>query len=255
MKNPLLVFFAIAVTAVAHADNYGHTKSFNLSNAFEAGGTLSIENTNGAINIRTWDRNEILIEGTKRARTEEELELIELKTHLTDSRAEIRVHFGKRPNSGWFGSNQARGRVDMTVTVPVTAVLQEVKTVNGTVSIDGIHGNVTASSVNGSIDATGLGGDARIKTVNGQVKVSFGEIAAGTDLDFETVNGSITVRLPADTGVAVDGSVVNGSIESDLPLTVQGRIDRKHIKGSIGDGRASLSVRAVNGSIKLAASN
>jgi hypothetical protein len=36
---------------------------------------------------------------------------------------------------------------------------------------------------------------------------------------------------------------------------VQGKISRKHIKGTIGDGRASLSVRAVNGSIKLAANN
>lgn len=239
--------------AVAHADDYRHTKSFSLSNAFDADGTLSVENINGTINIHTWDKNEILVEGTKRAKTEEELELIDLQTHLTESKADIRVHLPKRPNSGWFSGNQVRGRVDIDVTVPKAAVLRKIKTVNGTVSIDGVRGTVNASSVNGSIDATDLGTDARIHTVNGQVKVSFAEIPAGSDLDFETVNGSIVVRLPADAGVAVDGSVVNGSIDSDLPLTVQGRINRKHIEGTIGDGRASLSVRAVNGSIKLTA--
>lgn len=256
MKLTALAFISLLASGtVAHADNYNHTEPFHFTHALDADGTVSVENVNGEIKVLTWDKNEILIEGTKRAKTEEELELIELEIDLTDSNASIRARLPKRPDGGWFGGGNVRGSVDFKVTVPESVTLRNVKTVNGSVLIEGVRGSVVASSVNGPVEANGLGADARMETVNGPVRASFAAVPAGADLEFKSVNGPVVVRLPEDLGAVVDASVVNGDIHTDFPLTLTGKVSRKHLKGEIGDGRASLSLRTVNGAIKLNAGN
>lgn len=253
MKLPLLASLALALLAATstRADNYSHKEPFSRTAPFNANGEVSLHNINGDIVIETWDRNEILIEGEKSARTEEELHAIELIIDLSDSRADIKVHLPKR-SGGWFGNNSIRGAVKFRLKVPAAVTLDEIKTVNSSIKIEGVRGAVTAHSVNGRVRADNLAGHARLRTVNGQVEASFTTIAAQQELSFNTVNGSIHVALPADAGLQLNGSVVNGHIDCDFPIQVQGRIGGKRLSGTIGDGRATLRAESVNGSIDLA---
>lgn len=252
MKSPLLALlaFSLLVAAPARADNYSHQEPFSRTAAFNATGEVSLHNVNGDIVIETWDRNEILIEGEKSARTEEELHAIELTIDLSEARAAIEVRLPKR-SGGWFGNNSIRGAVRFRLKVPATATLDEIKTVNSSIKIDGVRGAVTAQSVNGRVRAHDLAGNARLRTVNGQVEASFTAIAAQQELSFNTVNGSILVALPADAGLQLSGSVVNGHIDCDFPIQVQGRLGGKRLSGTIGDGRTTLRAESVNGSIDL----
>jgi DUF4097 and DUF4098 domain-containing protein YvlB len=250
IMRPVTIVCLLASAALAQADDYPFSEPFHFTGPLDAGATVAVENVNGRITIQTWDRNEVLIEGTKHAKTEEELKLLELDTDLTPAHASLIVRHHKR-SSGWFGGNSARGRVDITVTVPATVELRDIKSVNGAVAIDGVRGAINVSLVNGSCDATGLAASARVHTVNGETRVSFVEVPTKARLEFHTVNGGINVGLPANAGLAVDCSTVNGGINSDLPLTVQGSFGRRHLEGTIGDGRASLELRSVNGGIHL----
>ncbi len=251
LQLPALLALGLLVIAPARADSYPHKEPFSRTAPFSATGEVSLQNVNGDIVIETWDRNEILIEGEKSARTEEELNAIELTIDLSDSRADIKVRLPKR-SGGWFGNNSIRGAVRFRLKVPATATLDEIKTVNSSIKIDGVRGPVTAESVNGRIRAHDLAGSTRLRTVNGQVEASFTTIAAQQELSFNTVNGSIHVDLPADAGLQLSGSVVNGHIDCDFPIQVQGRLGGKRLSGTIGDGRATLRAESVNGSIDLA---
>jgi len=229
ITRPITLLCLLATAACAHADDYPFTAPFHFTGTLNADATVAVENVNGSITIKTWNRNEVLFEGTKFAKTEKELELLELETDLTaPSHASLIVRHQKR-SGGWFGGDSARGRVDITVTVPASVELRDIKSTNGSVSIDGVRGRISVSLVNGSCHAAGLAASARV----------------------HTVNGGITVGLPSDVGVAIDCSTVNGGINSDLPLTVQGSIGRHRLEGTIGDGRASLELRSVNGGIHL----
>ena len=242
---------ALAVAALARANDYSFKEPFSQTAPFNATGSLSLANVNGPVDIRTWDKNQILVEGEKSAKTDEELKQIELTIDLTNTHAGIKAHLPKRFGGWWFFGNTIRASVRFTITVPATASIERLQTVNSGVTIDGLRGSVEAGSVNGQIHATGLGGDAQLSTVNGAIKADFDAIVSQQKLSFKTVNGSITVGLPKDAGVALSGSVVNGRIGCDFPLTLGESGHGRHLSGTIGDGRASLRAETVNGNIAI----
>jgi DUF4097 and DUF4098 domain-containing protein YvlB len=252
MKLRLFAILATSLVAAAysHADDYSFRESFKKSCAFSATGSVTLENVNGDVEIRTWDKNEILIEGEKSAKTEEELKAVDLTIDLSDSRAAIKVRLPKRSGS-WFSGNTIRASVRFTLTVPATAALDRIATVNSSVSVEGARGDAHVETVNGSIHAVGLGGSARLKTVNGQIEATFTSVAAGQEFSLETVNGTITVELPKDAGIALRTSVVNGHVDCEFPLTLTKSSGRHNLSGTIGDGRASLKAETVNGSIRI----
>lgn len=251
MKLRLLasIAFAFLAAACAHADSYSFKEPFTKSSPFNAQGTLTVENVNGSVTVRTWDKNEILIEGEKSAKTEEELQRIDLTMAVSESRAQLKVRLPKRTD-GWFGGNSIRASVRFTITVPATATLENVETVNSSVTIAGVHGAVHAETVNGGIHATDLGGDARLETVNGSIRADFATLAQGQRVSFETVNGQIAARLPKDAGFELHSSVVNGHIDCDFPIQLS-KGHRRTLNGTIGNGGASVEAETVNGSISI----
>jgi DUF4097 and DUF4098 domain-containing protein YvlB len=89
------------------------------------------------------------------------------------------------------------------------------------------------------------------RTVNGSIEARMGRADWSGEAEFATVNGSIKLELPADTGAEVEARTVNGDIETDFPLEVRGKISRKRLSGTIGGGGRRLSLETVNGSIHL----
>jgi DUF4097 and DUF4098 domain-containing protein YvlB len=246
-----LVAAGLLATSIARADSYSYKESFTRGGAFSATGSVSLENVNGNVDIRTWDKNEILIEGEKSAKTEEELKAIDLTIDLSDNRAAIKVRLPKR-SGGWFGGNNVRGAVRFTLTVPATANLDRISTVNSGVTLEGVRGKANIETVNGGIRATNVGGSAHLETVNGRITADLDHVAASQSLHFETVNGSVNINLPKDAGVALRTSVVNGRVSCDFPLTLTKSSGKRNLSGNIGDGSASLEAETVNGSIHIA---
>lgn len=72
-------------------------------------------------------------------------------------------------------------------------------------------------------------------------------------LGFGTVNGSITLRMPAGTNATVEGSTVNGGIDSDFPLMLEANHSwgPRRFEGQIGQGGGKIEFETVNGSIRL----
>ena len=70
-------------------------------------------------------------------------------------------------------------------------------------------------------------------------------------LEFETVNGSITLQLPQATDTDIRAETVNGNISTDFPISVRGSFSGKRIDGTIGRGGRALVLKTVNGSVRL----
>jgi hypothetical protein len=122
-----------------------------------------------------------------------------------------------------------------------------------------------ARNVNGPVRAEGLLSDAYVSTVNGDARVTtshLGEAMAvngsvwGTlsltswdgELTFATVNGNVTVELPAAVNAHVTSSTVNGTLYSEFGGTqsVPGTLIE-----TLGTGGGSLILSTVNGSVRL----
>lgn len=245
----LLVAGCAVLVSAARADGYSHREKFSRTGAFAATGTLMLENVNGDVTVRTWDRNEILIEGEKSAKTADELAAIDLKIDVSPERATVKVKLPKR--DGWFGHN-IRAAVSFTITLPKNAAVEKLETVNASVSIDGVQGSVHAETVNGAVEVAHPGGDVHLETVNGHIRVDGAALRSGHRLSTETVNGGILISLPHDIGADIRASVVNGRIDCDFPLTLKrGGIGRHKLDATIGSGGAEISAETVNGGITI----
>src|SRR5213078_3412428 len=101
-------------------------------------------------------------------------------------------------------------------------------------------------TVNGEVAAADLSSDVEANTVNGSIRISTAGYA-----EAQTVNGEITLDLPAGLSTEVRATTVNGDIQTDFPLMVTGRLGPRRLHGTIGSGGRRLALETVNGSIRL----
>lgn len=154
------------------------------------------------------------------------------------------------PGSGGHMNNKDNDvKVDFLVKVPAGVNLRA-KTVNGGIKAHDLRGEIHANTVNGGVDISSSE-VVEAKTVNGGIVARLGQAHWREPLAFETVNGSVTVRMPAGVNAMVSSSTVNGSLKSDFPITVKGSFGPKHMEGTLGNGGPELKLKTVNGSIHL----
>lgn len=247
----LLLLLALSIGA-ARAETL--KSAFAETHPFDPHGTIRLSNTNGSVTVRTWDRSEVRIEGEKRASNQETLDGIVVAIEATMQTLTVKTTHPVRHGS-WFSWLWNRGRgeeVEFVLTVPATVTLDGINTVNARVTIDGVQGTVEARTVNGGLQVSGLRSGATLTTVNGSIRAEFAAVAPQGQLNLRTVNGGVTVALPAGAGATLAISTVNGGISCALPLVVK-KSGSRQLSGTIGDGAASLKVSTVNGGVRVVA--
>jgi len=156
---------------------------------------------------------------------------------------------GSGRNSGTIGVRNNDVRVDFRVRVPAGVTFVG-RTINGEIKVASLSSNVFTHTVNGSISIS-TSGYAEAKTVNGEILVSVGNGNWPKTLEFKTVNGGITLDLPANLSTQVTADTFNGEISSDFPISSLETMTRKHLSGKIGGGGRELILKTLNGSISL----
>ena len=127
----------------------------------------------------------------------------------------------RRSGRGWNvrsrGDDQWRSETKYRITVPASMSVQ-VSAVNGGVAVTGVAAPVELTTVNGRITLAGGRRDAKLNTVNGAIDAGFAELPKGSVLDVRTVNGSISLTLPAQAGFRLEGHTMSGEILSSFSL-------------------------------------
>jgi hypothetical protein len=248
--NFVWVAGALALAAPALAED------FAWRGRLSSGQTLEVKGINGGITAEP-SGGEAEVTAVKRARHSDpasvEIKVVEHAGGVTIC-AVYPARGGGRGNAcepGGEGGNARNNDVQVEFAVKVPAgVKLKASTVNGAVRVGEVESDVDAASVNGSINvaATGV---VKAETVNGSIEASMGRADWTGKLDFETVNGSITLDLPADLSADVDAETVNGRIDVDFPLGGNVHKTKRELRGTIGAGGRSLDLETVNGSITL----
>lgn len=248
--NFLWVVGALALAASSAAED------FAWRGRLSAGQTLEVKGVNGGITAEA-SGGEAEVTAVKRARRSDpasvEIKVVEHAGGVTVC-AVYPGRWGARGNScvpGAGGQNSHNNDVQVEFTVKVPAgVKLRAHTVNGAVRVGEVDSDVDAATVNGSVNVT-AGGVVKAETVNGSIEASMGRADWTGTMDFETVNGSITLDLPADLSADVDAETVNGRIDVDFPLGGNVHQTKRELRGTIGGGGRGLDLETVNGSITL----
>ncbi len=258
-KTAFIGFVAIALLAPvsAHAQRGGKSEPFNWKGKVAAGKTIEIQGVNGDIRAIAATGDEVEVSAVKTGRKSDPSE-VEMKV-LTSADGVTICALYPSPNfrranecvAGGSHNNVQNNDVVVHWTIKVPAgVLFSGHTVNGDASAEGMRADADVHTVNGSVRVSTTG-YAEASTVNGSVEATFGKADWSEPLRISTVNGGITLNLPADLSADIRAETVNGDIESDFPLTVAGRFNRHRISGTVGKGGRSLHLSTVNGDIRL----
>lgn len=233
--------------------------AFSWAGNLAAGKRALIKNINGSIHVERSSSSRVEISAVKRWRRGNP-EGVRIEQKMT-SNGDVVVcalwneesrcdETGIRSERRHRNSNNSDVSVQFTVRVP-DGIRVDLSTVNGELEVDGVSNEIRANTVNGSINAQSAGGPVRATTVNGSIHVSMGSLGSADDLEYETVNGSVTIELPSNFGAQIDMSTVNGRVSTDFPITVSGTLSPKRLRGTVGNGSTRMRVSTVNGSITL----
>jgi len=151
------------------------------------------------------------------------------------------------PRSIKVGAHSVNGGVSITD----VGAQARAETVNGGVRVRNTSGPVVATTVNGGVDVSTAVGPVSAETVNGSVDARMNALQGDDDMDFKTVNGSVSIYVPARFDANFRFDTVHGGIDSDFPMTMSGRWGPRHASGTIGNGGRDIRASSVNGSIEL----
>jgi hypothetical protein len=293
MKAGLSVTSILTVAALASAcvvvDSQGHIvrdeKRFSVSGAPD----LRLTTFDGAIEIRSGEGGEVLVEIEKRGPTQESVERLQVNATQQGNRIDVEVKkpagdtvfFGighhmspsaklivtmpkegdivAKSGDGSIRVEHVRGRLELRTgdgSIRATDVAGQLtfNTGDGSVALDGAEGDLEVETGDGGVSISGKPGTVRAHTGDGSItfRVESGTVMKD-DWSITTGDGSVAMYLPADFAAQLDAHTGDGTIRSELQLTAgqDGEVGRRTVRGRLGAGGKVLKIRTGDGGIRL----
>jgi DUF4097 and DUF4098 domain-containing protein YvlB len=210
-------------------------------------GHLSVNTTNGGIQVTGEDRSDVALEARVMAWAPSESDADNLLSQVVIDTAngDVRDH---GPHENFFG--RMGYNVDYHLRVP-HHLAGEFHSMNGGIDLTSLDGTLRFSTTNGGVTLSALSGDVEGRTTNGGLEIALaGDRWQGQGLHADTTNGGVDLHIPDHYSAHLESGTVNGGISVDFPVTVQGEI-KNHLSTDIGSGGATVHVQTVNGGVSI----
>ena len=272
-----LTLFALALAGSAEAQTRHFERHFNV----QGKPVITVQNAMGRIQVRAWDKPEVLVAGEKASAS------VEVDTEQVGNRIEIATRV--------ISENAAPEalRADYEISVPAESELQ-VRSDSGNVTVDSVHGDMSFDTVaadvslqdvdgylviksiggstvctrcSGRLDATSISGNfqllqptmdnVRVQTSSGNILFDGGFMNRGIYV-LKNYSGTIEVRFSSSDSFDVRATSLYGNVINQAPV-VPDRHNMpaprngmaKSLFGSMNDGRAKVELSSFNGTIKI----
>jgi hypothetical protein len=285
---------AVALAALASTactiDLHGDGTVVSEQKSFPATGevTLRLETFDGAIEVRSWERNEVSVEILRTANTADEARALEVRTSQDGNRITIeapnertghtiRIGAWRSPSVAFVVRAPRRmileaSTGDGSITVGDLAGVLTLKSGDGAIRGENLEGRITASTGDGSITVHDSRGELDVDSGDGSIRLSGSfeslrvhsgdgsvtvDAAEGSamkdDWSVTTGDGSVRVSLPSGFNAEIDAQSGDGRVMTDWAVERRDDEDedRRTFRGRLGTGGRTLTVRSGDGSINL----
>lgn len=255
---------AIAVIAVSacqiNVDHEGYIE--REDKRFPATSTVSLHlyTFDGSIEVRSWDKAEVLVEVEKRGEDKEAVAKIQVLSERNGDRIQVEArHPAGRTTWVGFGSHRAPS-ARLIATLPRKSNLV-VRTGDGSVVVERVEGRLELRTADGSIRALETAGELLAETNDGSIQLDdvSGKVEARTGdgslrvsgtptvLRARSGDGSVIVRIRRGATMTDDWMVTtgDGSISAELPDSFNAEIEAD--PGSDGRARSDLVLANLTG--------
>ena len=247
----LTVLLTAASSVLTQQSSEMLREEFHQTYPLAADGRVSLENINGAVHVTAWDRNEVKVDAVKKAYRRERLDEAKIEIQSEANSIHIETQYPHRSHSFTDGAGRENNpaTVEYTLTVPRDARIDSIELINGNLDLDGIRGDVKATSINGRLTARGLTGMTKLSTINGKLEAAFDRLDESKPISISSVNGNVLVTIPSDANADLKAGTVHGAIENDFGLPVRrGNYVGHDLAGQLGQGGPRIKLGNVNGS-------
>jgi len=280
-----LALAACDITIGASEYSVREEKKFTVSGQAR----LSLSTFDGSIEVRGWDRNEVIVEVEKVGPDQKTVDRIQVKAAQDGNAITIEV---PKPSPLETTGMRRTPSANLVVSVPLeTAVLArsgdgsiEVRRVNGKLDLDTEDGGVRVEEVTGDLVIRTGDGHVHCRKVDGQAEVHTGDGTVGLDgvltgvkietrdgaievtarpgsradseWDVTTGDGDVRLEVPRGFSADLDARTGDGRVRvdsiTDTPEAKANEDDqRDSVTGKLGSGGKALRVRTSSGSITV----
>jgi len=249
---------------------------------------VKLSTRDGAIEIRSWDRPEVLVVVEKHAFNKQAAAAMTVSSSQDGNHVTVDATLPRRETLSslfWGGLGSAK----LIVSVPAASDVQantgdgsiDLQGVQGVLSLRSGDGSIRARQVSGTLAARSGDGSIRLDDIKGAVDVNTGDgsvVATGSftgvrarsgdgsigiraqagsateaDWDISSGDGSVTIEVPENFGAELDAHTGDGRVHLDgVTLSnVSGEIAPNHANGRLGAGGHAMRVRTGDGSIMV----
>jgi DUF4097 and DUF4098 domain-containing protein YvlB len=216
---------------------------------------INVTTFDGSVEIRSWDRAEVLVEVEKRGQDKDAVAKITVTAEQKGSDILVEAHHSGRTTMigiGRFTSPSARlivsvprkcnltartedgtisldrveGRIDLRSGDGSIKVIEAkgellVESGDGTLTLDDVAGHIEARTRDGSVRVSGTPSALRVRTGDGTVSLRIRDTVEMTeDWMIDSGDGSITAELPAGFNATIDADPgSDGRVQSDFALS------------------------------------
>ena len=216
-----------------------------------------LDTFDGAIELHSWDRNEVEVEVEKRAMEQALLDEIKIDAQQQGDKIVIKVTGPPRGDRrgvtiGMHISPTARLRVAVPKNANINAVSGD-----GSIRAEAIEGTIVLRTSDGSVTGTRLGGDIQVRSGDGSIRIdnatgkldletedgSVGVDARPSVLHLRSGDGSVRVTLEPETVMADNWEITtsDGNVVVTLPGLFNAELDAETSDGSVRTNHPLLS--------------
>ena len=209
--------------------------------------TLSLNTFSGSVEVRSWDRDEVLIEIQKRAADKTQAEAIAVRAEQSGNMITVDV---KQPDGRQAFGFKVSPSARLVASVPRNCNLLA-RSGDGTVRVERVTGKIELRTGDGGIRGVDLAGAIVVHTGNGSLR--FDDVEGSVDLEsgdggarvtgklravrLRTGDGSVEVRADAGSAMADEWEIRtgDGGLRLELPADFSATLDAR-----TGDGVVRL---------------
>lgn len=257
-KLPAALLFGVTVAATTACRLDVDTQAFiereEKRFPVTAAADVNVNTFDGTVEVRSWDRPEVLVEIEKRGQDKDAVAKITVTAeqkgnqitvearhtgrttfvgigHFTSTAARLIVTVPRKCNitartgDGSMTLDRVEGKIDFKTGDGSIKVIEGkgdviVESRDGTLTLDDVTGHVEARTGDGSVRVSGTPTALRVRTGDGSVTLRIRDGAQmGDDWMVDTGDGSITAELPSGFNATVDADPgSDGRVHSDFTL-------------------------------------
>jgi DUF4097 and DUF4098 domain-containing protein YvlB len=214
---------------------------------------FAVDNPNGnvVINRNSTDsivhiKAEITTYVTKKE-LDQPLKGIKIDIDTTGDEIRLRDIVNKESGEFVFFNFRHGSKVNYEISIPANIELK-LSSTNGKIRLEELNNDVNADLTNGSIKMENVFGNLRVDITNGSINA---KIDSTKGINFETVNGSITLEVGENFNGNFRTETVNGKVTKRNVSFKETEESKREFKGVLGDGKPDVKLQTVNGSIKI----